>query len=118
MMPIKALSLFVLAVDDKRVNGNLGPSSTVYCIPQQGASEFETMIGGSDGKASQTRDGNRRIARQTLSQRGGHPGEENAARRQRIVSGDPACRDRPGWVRERDRGSSACCKLIQRINVQ
>jgi len=33
MMPIEALRLLVLGINDKRVNGNLGPGGTVYRIP-------------------------------------------------------------------------------------
>ena len=34
MVQIEALRLFILSIDDKRVNGNLGPARTLYCIPQ------------------------------------------------------------------------------------
>src|ERR1035437_8336662 len=51
MVQIEALRLFILCIDDKRVNGNLGPARTLYCIPQQGAAEFTAMIVARDGKA-------------------------------------------------------------------
>ena len=53
MVQIEALRLFILSIDDKRINGYLGPARTLYCIPQQGAAEFTAMIGARDGKAPQ-----------------------------------------------------------------
>jgi hypothetical protein len=79
MMPIEALRLFILSIDDKRVDGNFGPGGTVHGIPQEDTSEFEAMIGKSDGKASQAGDGNRRITWQTLGKRGWHLDEEDSA---------------------------------------
>ena len=43
MVQIEALRLFILSIDDQRVNGNLGAARTLYCIPQQGAAEFTAI---------------------------------------------------------------------------
>ena len=80
MMPIEAGRLFVLRIDDQRVDGNFRPGGTVHGVPQEGAPEFEAMIGKSDGKASQARDRNRRVTGQSLGKRGWHLGEEDSAR--------------------------------------
>ena len=81
MVEIEALRLFILSINDKRVNGNLGPARTLYCIPQQGAAEFTVMIGERDGKAPQARDRYRWIAWQTFGEPDWHLREEDPARR-------------------------------------
>ena len=80
MMQIEALRLLILGIDYERIDGNFGPAGAVRCIPQQGASESEAMIGEINGKASQARDRNRRIAWQTPGKPGWHLREENPAR--------------------------------------
>ena len=80
MVQIEALRLFILSIDHKRVNGNLGPARTLYCIPQQGAAEFTAMPGARDGKAPQACDGYRGIARQAFGKSNGHLREENPGR--------------------------------------
>ena len=80
MVQIEALRLFILSIDDKRVNGNLGPARTLYCIPQQGAAEFTAMIGVRDGKAPQACHGHRGIAWQTFGESGWHLREEDPGR--------------------------------------
>ena len=77
MVQIKALRLFILGIDDQRVDGNFGLARTLYRIPQQGASEFAAMKGERDGKAPQARDGYRGIAWQTFGEPGWHLREEN-----------------------------------------
>lgn len=57
MVRIETLRLFVLGLDDKRVQGDFGSTGALYGIPQQGAPEFTAVIGERDGKASQARDG-------------------------------------------------------------
>ena len=81
MVQIEALRLLILGIDDKRVNGDLGPRRTLYCIPQQGTSEFTVMIGARDGKAPQARDRYRWIAWQTFGEADWHLREEDPARR-------------------------------------
>ena len=80
MVQIEALRLLILGIDDKRVNGDLGPRRTLYCIPQQGASEFTAMTGARHGKASQACDGYRGIAWQTFGEPGWHLREEEPGR--------------------------------------
>ena len=80
MVQIEALCLFILGIDDERVNGNFGPARTLYCIPQQGASEFAAMIGARDGKAPQGCDGHRRIAWQTFGESDWNLREEDPGR--------------------------------------
>ena len=80
MVQIEALRLFILSINDKRVNGNLGPARTLYCIPQQGAAEFTAMIGVRDGKAPQACHGHRGIAWQTFGEPGWHLREEEPGR--------------------------------------
>ena len=80
MVEIEALRLFVLSIDDQRVNGNFGPAGTLYRIPQQGASEFTAMIGARNGKAPQACDGYRGIAWQTFGAPGWHLREEEPGR--------------------------------------
>ena len=79
VVEIEVLRLFILGIDDKRVNGNFGPPRTLDCIPQQGASEFTAMPGESDGKAPQARDGYHGIAWQAFGEPDWHPREENPA---------------------------------------
>jgi len=49
VMPIESLRLVVLSVHHERIDGHLGSSRTVYGIPQQGAAEFEALIGKRNG---------------------------------------------------------------------
>jgi hypothetical protein len=79
-MPIEAGRLFVFSIHDKRVDGNFGPAGAVHGVPQERASELEALIGKSDGKASQARDGDRGIAWQTPGKRGWYLGEEDPTR--------------------------------------
>ena len=81
MVQIEALRVFILGVNDERVNGNFGPARTLYGIPQQGASESTAMPGARDGKAPQACDGHRGIAWQTFGEPDWHLREENPARR-------------------------------------
>ena len=80
MVQIEPLRLLILGINDKRVNGNVGPAGTFYGVPQQGSSEFEAVIGESNRKAPHSRDGNRRITWQTLGKPGWDLAEENPAR--------------------------------------
>jgi hypothetical protein len=80
MVQIEAFRLIILGINDQRVNGDFGPPRALYCIPQQGASEFTAMIGARDGKAPQARDGYCRIAWQTFGKSDWHLREEYAAR--------------------------------------
>ena len=80
MVQIEALRPFVLGIDDKRVSGDFGAIGTLYWVPQQCASEFQAMIGESDGKAAQPRDGYRRIAWRASGEPGRHLREEYPAR--------------------------------------
>jgi hypothetical protein len=118
MVQIEALRLFILSINDKRVNGNFGPPRTLYCIPQQGASEFTAMIGARDGKAAQARDGYGGIAWQTFGEPGWHLREENPGRRQCVEPGNPIGRDLAGDKTRRGAAAHILAGLLPEIAIK
>jgi hypothetical protein len=118
MVQIEALRLFILRIDDKRVNGDFGPPRTLYRIPQQGASEFAAMIGERDGKPPQARDGHGGIAWQTFGEPGWHLREENPASGQCVEPGNPICRDLAGHKTRRSAAAHILTGLLPKIAVE
>ena len=118
MVQREALRLFILSIDDKRVNGNLGPARTLYGIPQQGAAEFTAMIGARDGKAAQARDGYGGIAWQTFGEPGWHLREENPGRRQCVEPGNPIGRDLAGDKTRRGAAAHILAGLLPEIAIE
>jgi hypothetical protein len=105
-------------VDDNRVSGNFGPVGTLYCIPQQGSSEFQAMIGESDGQASQSGDGNRRIAWQTFRQSGWHLREKNPTRRQCLEPSNPIRHDLAGHEARSRAAAYILAGLLPKIAIE
>lgn len=118
MMRIETLRLFVLGIDDKRVHGDFGPAGTLYGIPQQGTPEFTAMIGESDGKAPQARDGYCRIAWQAFGKSDWHLRKEHPACSQCIEAGNTICRDLAGHEASRDSAARILAGLLPEIAIE
>ena len=118
MVQIEVLRLFILGIDDKRVRGDFGPAGALYGIPQQGAAEFTALIGKSDGKASQARDGHRRIAGQAFGESDWHLGEENSGGGQCIEPGNPICRDLAGHEARGGAAAHILASLLPEITIE
>ena len=118
MVRIETLRLFILGINDKRVHSDFGPTGTVYGIPQQGTAEFTAMIGESDGKAPQARDGYCRIARQTFGKPDWHLRKEHRTRSQCIEAGNPICRDLAGHEASRDSAARILAGLLPEIAIE
>ncbi len=117
-MQTEALRLFILSINDNRVNGDFGPARTPYCIPQHSASEFPAMIGARDGKAPQACDGYRGIAWQTFGEPDRHLREENRARSQCVEPGDPICGDLAGHKTRRGAAAHIPAGLLPKIAIE
>jgi hypothetical protein len=118
MVQIETLCLFILGIHDKRVHGDFGPTGTLYGIPQQDTPEFTAMIGESDGKAPQARDGYCRIARQAFGKSDWHLCNEHATRSQCIEAGNPICRDLAGHEASRDSAARILAGLLPEIAIE
>src|SRR5450756_2172778 len=118
MVQIETLRLFILGIDDQRVHGDFGPAGTLHGIPQQGTPEFTAMIGESDGKASQARDGYRRVAWQAFGESDWHLREENPARGQCIEPGNPICRNLPGHEARGGAAAHILASLLPEIAIE
>ena len=118
MVQIETLRLFVLGIDDQRVHGDFGPAGTHYGIPQQGTPEFAAMIGESDGKAPQARDGYCRIARQAFGKSHWHLRQEHPTCSQCIESGNPIRRDLAGHEASRDSAARILAGPLPEIAIQ
>jgi hypothetical protein len=118
MVQIEALRLFILSIDDKRVNGDFRPAGTLDRIPQQGASEFMAVIGESDGKASHARDGYCRVAWQAFGKPDWHLRKGHTPRSQCIEAGDPACRDLAGHEASGGAAPHVLAGLLPEIAVE
>jgi len=118
VVQIEARRLFILSIDDKRVNRDIGPPRTLNCIPQQGASELTAMVGDSDRKAPQTRDRHHGIAWQTFGESHWHPREENPARGQCVEPGNAICRDLPCYKTRRGAAPHILAGLLEKIAIE
>ena len=118
MVRIEALRLFILGIDDKRVDGDFGPAGTLYGVPQQGTAEFMAMIGESDCKAPQARDGHRRITWQAFGKPDRHLRKEHPARSQCIEAGNPICRDLAGHEASGGAAAHILAGLLPEIAIE
>jgi len=118
MVQIEILRLFILGIDDQRVDGHFGPAGALYGIPQQSAPEFTVLIGQSDSHASQARDGYRRIAWQAFSESDRHLGEENPAGGQCIEPGNPFCRRFAGHKARGGAAAHILASLFPEITIE
>jgi hypothetical protein len=118
MVQVEALRLFVLGIDDQRVNGNFGPTGALYGIPQQGASEFAPVAGARNGKAPQPCDGHRGIAWQTLGESDWHLREKDPSRSQCVKPGNPIYRDLAGHKTRGDAAAHILAGLLPKIAIE
>ena len=118
MVQIETRRLFIFGIHDKHVHGDFGPNGTLYGIPQQCAPEFTAMIGESDGKAPQARDGYCGIARQAFGQSDWHLRKEHPTCSQCIEAGNPTCRDLAGHEASRDSAARILAGLLTEIAIE
>jgi len=118
MVQIEALRLFILDINDKRIDGNFGSTGTGHRIPQQGASEFAAMVGEGDGKATQARDGNGRITRQTFGKPGWHLRQEYPARGKCVEPGNAIRCDLAGDKTHRGAAAHILAGLLPKIAIE
>jgi hypothetical protein len=118
MVQVETLRLFVLGVNDKRVYGNVGPACALHRVPQKGASESEAAIGKSDGKASQARDRNRRIAREPFDKVGWQPSKWDPTCGQRVEPGDLPGRNLASHKTDRGAAAHILAGLVPEIAVK
>ncbi len=118
MVQIETLRLFILGIDHKRVHGDFGPPGTLDGIPQQGTPEFTAMIGESDGKAPQSRDGYGRIARQAFGKSDWHLRQKHPSRSQCIEAGNPICPFLAGHETSRDSAARILAGLLPEIAIE
>ena len=79
MVQIEGFRLFILGINDKSMHSDFRPGGTIHGVPQQGAPKFASMVGESDGKAPQPRDGHSGIAWQAFGKPDWHLSKENPA---------------------------------------
>ena len=118
MVRIEVLSLSIPGIDDKRINRDFRPLGTLDSVPQQGAPEFASMVGESNGKAPQTRDGHRWIARQPFGAPDRHGREENPACGQCVEASNPICCNLAGHETCGGAASHILTGLLPKIAVE